>query len=114
MWERIDIRGLVFFKSFSHEMGKSHDVYRSIEVVPITYLIPTPPAINTNLVTVAVSGCDGGQKKLPPILTPSLVPRMSATGLHSHAAGGFRGELWMANSKKPFWTRPLMEEARVS
>ncbi len=80
--------------------------YRSLKAVE-TYFIPTPPAMNTNLLISARDGCDGGQTKLPPTLTPSLEPMISVSGRHSHAAGGFRGDFWIASSMDGVWGSPL-------
>lgn len=64
----------------------------------IAYLIPTPPAIKTTFLIVCVSIPLGGQTKLPPTRILIPLPRISSFGFQSHAAGGFDGESWTANS----------------
>ena len=67
------------------------------------YLMPTPPATKTTLLMLCSPMPGGGQTKLPPTLTNRSDPRISVTGRQSHAAGGFRGDFWMASSKYPFF-----------
>lgn len=64
-----------------------------------TYLIPTPPAMNTTRLILFASMPGGGHTKLPPTRTLISFPWMSSTGCHNHAAGGLSGLFWIASSK---------------
>ena len=61
--------------------------------------MPTPPATNTSVSTLATSIPSGGQTKLPPTLINSSESRILDAVCQSHAAGGFVGEFWTANSR---------------
>lgn len=92
-WERMEMRGLCACQVFA---------FSSFMVRPtvneMTYLMPTPPAIKTTLLILWTSTPVGGQTKLPPTRTLISLPRISSSGLHSHAAGGLEGESWTASS----------------
>ena len=67
----------------------------------LLYFIPTPPATSKTLSTLSTCNPGGGQTKLPPTRTSSLSPSISFSGRHSHAAGGFCGDAWIASSRYP-------------
>lgn len=52
-----------------------------------THFMPTPPATRITLWTLAMSTPGSGHTKLPRTRTSSSVPRISASGRQSHAAG---------------------------
>lgn len=63
-----------------------------------THFMPTPPATKTTLSTLAMSIPGGGHTKLPPTRTCSSLPRISASGRQSQAAGGL-DVFWIASSR---------------
>lgn len=77
--------------------------------------MPTPPATKTTFLT-SFSSSGGGQIKDPPTRTWSSLPRILSSGCQSHAAGGLRGDFWMASSRwgfVEFWLRREGEEVIV-
>ena len=67
----------------------------------LPYFMPTPPATKITFSILWTSIPEGGQTKSPPTWTSRSDPNISDTGRQSHAAGGFRGDFWIASSRYP-------------
>lgn len=82
-WVRMEIRGLWFCIEISDAICLREN---------FAHLIPTPPATNTTLLILHMTGLGGGHVKLPPTLILSVERKISSSGRHSQAAAGFPGD----------------------